>query len=167
MEALVIGEIVGVYGVKGWLKLRSWTQEPEQIFAYQPWRMVGGHKNEQKPCEVVAHRRHGNQFVISLAGINDRDQASELVKWRIVVDKQKLPTLPDDEFYWADLVGMRVVNLSGELFGVVDSLFETGANDILVINGDQQRLVPFIQGQVVTNVDRAMRQITVDWDADF
>lgn len=167
METVIIGKIAGVYGVKGWVRLRSWTQPAEQIFTYQPWLLVSDSGAEKHRCKVLEYRSHSGQFVINLEGIADRDEAAKLNDYRIEVEKDRLPTLPDNEYYWTDLVGMQVVNLAGEDFGKVSNLLETGANDVLVINGDRQRLVPFVQGQIVTVVDQEAGKITVDWDADY
>ena len=167
METVVIGEIVGVYGVKGWVKLKSWTQPAKQIFTYQPWLLVNSGAADKRACNVLEYRSHSGQFVISLEGITDRDEAAKLNRYRIEVEKDLLPELPDNEYYWADLIGMQVVNLAGVDFGTVSNLLETGANDVLVINGDRQRLVPFVQGQIVTGIDQTAGQITVDWDAEF
>lgn len=167
METVVIGEITGVYGVKGWLRLKSWTEPREQIFAYQPWHLSAGQQDHQRECRVAAHKAHGGQFVVSLDGVSDRDAAAQLIGQRVQVARNRLPELPDNEYYWAELLGMQVVNLSGDSFGKVSNLLETGANDVLVINGDRQRLVPFVRDQVVKQVDQSTDTITVDWDADF
>ncbi len=167
METVVVGEIAGVYGIKGWLRLKSWTQPLDQIFNYQPWFLTQGDNTEKRNCKLLDYRQHNGQYVICLDGISDRDAAARLIRHRIEVDKDCLPELPDNEYYWAELLGMQVVNTAGEAFGQVINLLETGANDVLVINGDRQRLVPFVQGQVVTSVDRTAKRITVDWDAEF
>ncbi len=171
METVVIGEITGVYGVKGWLRLRSWTQPLEQVFSYQPWLLVdqGGEQGaapRQAP-QLLTQRAHGGHFVISLEGVTDRDQAAQLVGQQVHVARDRLPELPEDEYYWAELVGMQVSNLAGCEFGKVSDLLETGANDVLVIEGERQRLVPFVQGQTVTSIDRSAGRIVVDWDSDF
>lgn len=167
METVVVGEITGVYGVKGWLRLKSWTDPQARVFDYQPWLLTEAGTAAQTQCKVAAHRSHGGQFVISLDGVTDRDEAAALIGRRVEVAKAHLPELPENEYYWADLLGMQVVNLSGDSFGTVSNLLETGANDVLVINGDRQRLVPFVRGQVVTEVNPSAGIITVDWDADF
>ncbi len=167
VETIVIGEIAGVYGVKGWVRLKSWTQPAEQIFTYQPWLLVNDDIAVQRTCKVLEYRSHTGQFLINLEGVTDRDEAAKLNGYQVEVEKNRLPELPDNEYYWTDLIGMQVVNLDGEDLGKVSNLLETGANDVLVINGDRQRLVPFTQGQAVTEVNQAAGKITVDWDADF
>ncbi len=167
METVVIGEIAGAYGIKGWLKLKSWTQPLDQIFNYQPWLLSKGEDAEKRECSVLDYRQHSGQFVISLDGITNRDEAARINRQRIEVPKDRLPGLPKNEYYWADLIGMQVLNLAGDDFGTVSNLLETGANDVLVIDGGRQRLIPFVKGQVVTSVDQAAARITVDWDTDF
>ncbi len=102
-----------------------------------------------------------------LEGIEDRDSASDLLGWTITIDRNQLPKANPDEFYWADLIGMRVFSETKVDFGVVDHLLETGANDVLVVKGEKERLIPFIQGQSIIKVDLVQRVIEVDWDPDF
>ena len=107
-------------------------------------------------------------MVIKLEGCNDRNQAEALVGAKIAVYRNQLPQLEGPgHFYWADLKGLQVVNTAGVELGVVDYLLETGANDVLVVKGDQERLIPYLWKQVVQDVDLSAKRILVDWDADF
>jgi 16S rRNA processing protein RimM len=162
---VVVGKIAGVYGVKGWVKVRSYTEPKENILDYAPWRLEGG----DTPIEVrvLAGKAHGAGIVAQLEAMTDRDQAARLVGREISVLRECLPNLPEGEFYWMDLVGLRVVNLEGAEFGRVVQIMETGANDVLVVAGDRERLIPFALGQAVRQVDLAGGRILVDWDADF
>ncbi|HLF97900.1 MAG TPA: ribosome maturation factor RimM [Methylococcaceae bacterium] len=162
---VVVGKVAGVYGVKGWVKIRSFTAPEENIFAYAPWQMDGTPPLPE--VRIVDGRRHGSGLVAQLEGIADRDQAATLVGRYISVPRSRLPAPGEGEYYQTDLLGMRVVNLAGVEFGHVDQIMETGANDVLVVMGDRERLIPFTLGQAVREVDLAEQRILVDWEADF
>ncbi len=135
----------------------------EAIFEYQPW-LLG---EQQSPTTIVQGHRQGKGLVALLPGVKDREQATSLVGQQIFVTRDQLPPTAADEYYWADLEGLEVRTLSGELLGRVERLMETGANDVLVIRGEREHLVPFIQGQYVTRIDLAGGSMEVDWDAEF
>lgn len=162
---VVVGKIAGVYGVKGWVKIRSFTGPEENIFTYVPWRLEN--MTPALELRVLDGRFHGSGLVALLEGITDRDQAAKLVGQHISVPRACLPELGEGEYYQTDLLGMRVVNLEGVEFGRVDQIMETGANDVLVVVGERERLVPFLLGQAVREVNLAEQRILVDWDADF
>jgi 16S rRNA processing protein RimM len=160
---LVVGRISGVYGVRGWVKVFSETDPRENILAYRPWYLG----ESGRPRKVAEGRRHGKGLVARLEGCEDRDQAAALVAQEIAVRRDQLPPTRGDEFYWADLEGLAVITLDGIHIGRVDRLFATAANDVLVVKGDRERLLPFVWGQVVREVDFELGQMRVDWDPDF
>lgn len=164
-ELLAIGKISGVFGIRGWVKVFSYTDPRENILAYNPWILRKG--NEQRQVELLAGKLHGKSVIAEIQGIEDCNQAALLNGWNILIDKDQLPDTDKDEYYWTDLVGLTVRNTHGVEFGKVDYLIETGANDVLVIKGDKERLVPFIQRQTVLNIDLENGLMVVDWDADF
>ncbi len=165
-DLISVGEISGVFGVKGWVKVFSFTQPRENILTYSPWILKKG--KTIKSFKRVDGRRQGKLVVAALEGITDRDQAAALSGWKILIEKQQLPATVAGEYYWVDLVGLRVVNLDGIELGVVDTLLETGANDVLVVKDNEtERLIPFIQPQTIIKVDLDEGVISVDWDADF
>lgn len=162
---LVVGKINGLYGVKGWVKLLSWTEPREQILTFASWQLqLDGEWREWK---VAEGRPQGKTIVARLEGIGDRDQAVKLLGAEIAVDRDQLPPLKPGEYYWADLIGLEVELLDGRSLGKVDSMMATGANDVLVVKGDRERLIPFIRDQVVREVDLESGLIQVDWDPDF
>jgi 16S rRNA processing protein RimM len=111
---------------------------------------------------------HGKGVVAKLKGCDDRDAAAALMGMNIAIRREQLPAATEGEYYWADLVGLAVSNLEGVSLGVVEQLLETGANDVLVVvQGDVERLLPFVQGQFVKEVDLTNRRIIVDWDPEF
>jgi 16S rRNA processing protein RimM len=165
-DYLSAGHISGVFGVKGWVKVFSFTAPRENILRYSPWYL---RKNDQvRTFNVAGGQRQGNGVVAELEGVNDRDNAVALMGAEILILKRQLPEPKPGEYYWADLVGLQVETGSGIQLGHVDHLLETGANDVLVvIDGETERLIPFLQQQTVLNIDLDKRVMIVDWDPDF
>jgi 16S rRNA processing protein RimM len=165
-DYLSVGEISGVFGVKGWVKVFSFTEPRENILRYSPWLL---RKNNQiQTFKVTSGRRQGSLIVAELQDINDRDEAVALIASEILICRQQLPAPEQGEYYWADLVGLDVENRAGVRLGKVDHLLETGANDVLVVvDGETERLIPFLQHQTILNIALDEGLIIVDWDADF
>ena len=161
---IALGRISGAFGVRGEIKIESWTDPPTAIFRYQPWTLVRG-KSESKLAGVRG-RAHGQSLVASVPGVADRDGAQELAGYEISVPRSTLPPPKAGEYYWVDLEGLAVVTTEGVMFGAVDHLFDTGANHVLVVRGERERLIPFAQPYLVS-VDFDARRIVVDWDAEF
>lgn len=161
---IIVGRVTGVYGVRGWVKIRSHTAPVDNILGYSPWylALAGGWQTRK----VVEGRCHGKGMVALLEGCTDRDAALQLMGCDIAVRREQLPAVAADEFYWADLVGLQVINLEGVALGTVVRLFETGANDVVVVQGERERLIPYI-AEVVREVDLAGGVLRVDWDAEF
>ena len=163
---VLLGKIVGVHGVRGELKLESYTEPRARIFDYRPWllRSAVGELSE----EGARGREQGKGLVAVLPGVADRDAALALVGTEIWVPRAALPAPAPGEYYWSDLEGLEVVNLEGIALGRVSHLVATGANDVLVVrDGDRERLVPFVIDDFVTDVDLERQRITVDWDPEF
>lgn len=135
----------------------------EAILSYQPW-LLG---KDSKPVKIVDGRKQGKGLAVLLPGYEDREQAAKLVGQQIFVEREQLPPTEKDEYYWSDLIGLEVHTTTGVVLGRVDRMMETGANDVLVIQGDRQHLVPFIQGPYVKRVDLEDELIEVDWDPEF
>ena len=158
---VVVGHIAGAYGIKGWVRIGSYTVPPENLLDYQPWLVDG------KPLQVVDVHAHGAGFVAQLRGVTDRDMAATMAGMQIAVPADALPVLDEDEFYWRDLIGLVVVNLDGAALGNVTGFLASGANDVMVVRHEEvERLVPFA-GSVVQSVDRATGRIVVDWGLDY
>ena len=165
-----VGEISGVHGVKGWVKIYSETSPQEKIFEYQPWQLVVGQGG--RDCKPLEWRRSGKALIAQIEGIEDRDQAMALVKATIEVDIDQFDPLQEGEYYWFQLQGLQVDSLyegSRTHLGKVTKMMETGANDVLVVHSDdgQERLVPWTPGEHILRVDLQAGQIEVDWDPDF
>lgn len=165
-RSILVGRIHGAFGVRGEVKLESFTSPERAVLRYQPWRLRDARGGE---CEVTgAGGREGAKgLVATLPGVEDREAAEALRGAELWVPRSVLPPPAPGEYYWVDLEGLRVANLEGVDFGTVSHLFATGANDVLVVRGERERMLPFVQPDVVRAVDFDAGLITVDWDADF
>lgn len=173
-DRIALGYLVGVFGVKGWLKVKSNTEPAENIINYLPWWLKTPHG--LKKVEVDDYKLRPQGLIVHIKGCDDRDEAVALGKAVIEVDKSLLPTLDGGDYYWHQLLGLEVVSLyegGRRVLGVVKDLLETGANDVLVVGpsdnsiDDKERLVPYLPGQFVLAIDLAASLIEVDWDPDF
>ncbi len=169
-DTIVIGKIGAPYGVKGWVKVTTYTDEIEGVFDYTPW-LLG---DAGKEYTVDHWRTHNKGVVAKLVGVETRDDAESIKNLDVSIKAQQLPQLADDEFYWRELVGMKVVTESGYDLGVVKEMFETGANDVMLVRanpndafGQKERMLPYLYEQVIKKVDKQARTIAVDWDPGF
>jgi 16S rRNA processing protein RimM len=169
---VTLGKVGAVYGIKGWLKIHSFTDDQEAILDYFPWSLKLG--NKVQSVEITDWRKHNNGLVVKVAGIDDRDIAQKLVGSEIFVSEDALSDLPEGEFYWRDLIGMAVVTDKGYDLGRVSDIMETGANDVLVVKanlkdgfGKKERLIPYLMDQVILSISAEDKQICVDWDPGF
>ena len=160
-----VGKISGVFGVKGWVKVFSFTDPRENILTYSPWLLQKG--DQIKTVNVVDGQLQGKTIVAQLAGVDDRDQAASLMGWDIFITQDQLPKAAKGEYYWSDLIGLQVETIDGVQLGAVDSLLETGANDVIIVQGERERVIPFLQGRTIIKVDLDASKIVVDWDPDF
>jgi 16S rRNA processing protein RimM len=164
-QIINVGKISGVFGVKGWVKVFSFTDPRENILTYSPWLLKKG--DETKTVEVIDGQLQGKTIVAQLAGVNDRDQAAGLMGWDVFITQGQLPAAAKGEYYWSDLVGLKVETIDGVQLGVVDSLLETGANDVIIVQGERERAIPFLQGKTIIDIDLNAGRIVVDWDPEF
>jgi 16S rRNA processing protein RimM len=160
-----LGYVSGVHGLQGWVKVFSYTEPRDNMLTYASWLV--GSDGQLRKFEVENSRWNGKLMAAKLAGIHNRDESAELVGYGIFVDRVDLPELHDNEFYWADLIGLEVLTEDGVCFGRIEQLMETGANDVLVVRGDRERLIPFIQREVIKQVDLEQGRLIVDWVPDF
>lgn len=164
-QQISVGKISGVFGVKGWVKVFSFTDPRENILSYSPWLLKKG--DQTKKVNVVDGQSQSKTIVAQLSDIKDRDQAEGLIGWDIFISRDQLPKAAKGEYYWSELIGLHVETIDGVQLGVVDSLLETGANDVIIIQGERERVIPFLQGQTIINVDLDAGKIIVDWDPEF
>lgn len=161
-KIVILGRISGLFGVRGWVKVHSFTEPREGILDYSDWLLMQG--EEWQPIRIEEGRRQGKTVVVKLEDVNDRDQAAALIDAAVAVSRQVLPAAAEGEFYWSDLEGLQVVDRQGQILGTVSHLLETGANDVLVVLGDQEILIPFVMDKVILGVDLSQGVIKVDWE---
>ena len=163
-EWVTLGAVNAVFGTRGWVKVVSDTRPRDAIFDYPVWHI--GLKAEWQVLQLAECREQGNTLLAKLRGVDDREAAESLVGKRIAVPADDLEPPPPGSYYWRDLIGMVVVTTEGVKLGEVHGLAETGSNDVLRVRGDRDRLIPFVPGVYVTDVDLKARKITVDWHPD-
>lgn len=164
-ELITLGEVSGVFGVHGTLKIFSFTEPRENILTYSSW--VLKKEGKESNVNVVNGRRQGKTIIAQLEGLSNRDNALAMIGSTIHVDKALLPVTEEGEYYWHDLIGLKVETIEGLSLGCVDSILETGANDVLIVKGDKERLIPFLQPETIVNINLETQLIRVDWDSDF
>lgn len=162
---ILIARVVGAFGVRGELKLQSFTDPVSAALKYQPWLLA--HNGVESEVSDVRGRATAKGLTAFLPGVADRDAAEALTGAEIWIPRSRLPAPKPGEYYWVDLEGLQVRNLEGVALGTVSHVFNTGANDILSVTGERERLIPFVDDHYVKSVDFAGGMITVDWDADF
>ncbi|AJA44355.1 ribosome maturation factor RimM [Frischella perrara] len=169
---IIVGKLGSSYGIRGWLRVFSFTEDPDSLFDYKPWYILRAGKWQE--VEVESFKPHNQDTIVKLKGIDDRDEANLLTNYEIYVNAQDLPDLDEGDFYWKDLIGCKVVTINGYDLGQVTDLMETGSNDVLVVKanlkdafGAKERLIPFVEEQFIKYVDLSAKQITVDWDPAF
>ncbi|OHV10878.1 ribosome maturation factor RimM [Kushneria phosphatilytica] len=164
-EFVVLGKLNSPHGVRGWIRVYSWTTPIDGIFDYPRWTVEVG--DSRRCLNVVEGQRHGKGLIARLEGVDSRSDAEELTNARILLPTEALPTLESGEYYWYQLEGLTVSTIDGQSLGTVAWLFETGANDVLVIKGDRERLIPFLPDEVIQDIDLDAGTMTVNWDPDF
>ena len=168
---LVLGKIVSVHGIRGAVKVLSHTDPLDNVLDYPQWSLRRG--AEQRTVSVTGARVQGRVLIVQLKGVNDRNQAEELVNFEICVAQDALPDLEEGEFYWHQLEGLRVETLDGQLLGRIDHLLETGSNDVMVVKpcegsvDDRERLLPYLPDLYVKHIDLQAGLMQVDWDVEF
>ena len=171
-DRVMLGHITGVYGLKGWVKVHSDTNPRDNIVTYKSWWLEqGGNWLEYR---VLQGRPQGKTIVAQLEGIDTPETASTLTGANIAISRACMPEPVEGEYYWTDLIGMQVRTVEDVQVGSVSRLFETGANDVLVVTdereeteGSREVLVPWLVPDVITDVNMKDRVITIDWDPDF
>lgn len=169
---IIVGKLGSSYGIRGWLRVFSFTEDPDNLFNYKPWYIQRAGKWQE--VEVESFRPHNQDTIVKLKNVDDRDLANALTNFDIYVNAEELPDLEEGDFYWKDLIGCKVVTMKGYDLGQVIDLMETGSNDVLVVKanlkdayGIKERLIPFVDKQFIKQVDLSAKQITVDWDPTF
>lgn len=163
---VTVARIGAPHGVRGWMRVHSFTTPPENVFGYQPWHLQVG--SEWKVLRLREGRPHGKGLIASLEGVEDRDAARGLTGADVAVERATFGEADPGQYFWADLIGTRVENRGGAVLGEVDHLIDTGYQDVLVILGPkgEEILIPFVHDHFILDVDLARGCIRVDWEFD-
>ena len=163
-DLVIMGRIVAPYGVFGWLKVLPDTELIDGLLDYKTWWI--GKDNDWRELKVEEAKVHNEVIVVKLQGISERDGAFACKGKQVAVPRAALPKPDKNEYYWSDLIGLQVKNLQDTDFGKIIDVFATGANDVIVVTGERERLIPFINA-VIIEVDTVAKAMLVDWDAEF
>lgn len=164
---ILLGRVLGAFGIRGEAKLESWTEPRAAIFRYQPWT-VRDPQGRESELSGVRGRESGKYLIATFPDVTDRNAVEAMRGTEIYVPRSALPPPKPGEYYWVDLEGLRVVTTEGVSLGTVSHLFATGANDVLVARDDErERMIPFVIPQYVLSVDFEANLVTVDWDPEF
>ncbi|MFW6041412.1 MAG: ribosome maturation factor RimM [Guyparkeria sp.] len=166
VDPVVIAQLGRPYGIKGWVWLQVFTRPVENIERYRDV-YLRPQQGEGRAARIEKLSVTPKGVAAKFASVDDRTAAEQLGRAEVVVGRDALPPPGPEEYYWRDLVGCEVVHTNGQVLGTVRELMETGANDVLVVRGDRERLIPFLPDDVILTVDLDARRIEVDWDPDF
>jgi 16S rRNA processing protein RimM len=159
-----MGRIAAPFGVKGWVRIQPNTESPRNLLDYATWWV--GREGDWRETAVAEAKVQGRAVVARLEGCDDRDAAAALRGRSVAVPRAALPRTQSGEYYWTDLIGLKVANTAGQDLGEITGILQTGANDVLVVAGERERLIPFI-AEVVREVDPDGGVMRVEWGADY
>lgn len=162
---ITVGRFGAAHGVKGWMKVQSFTQPFDNLMSYQPWYIK--HENEWQPIKLSGCRIQHDTIVAAVEGCDVRELTIRYRNVEIAIPRAEFPVLPEGEYYWTDLEGLTVYTENGEQLGRLEYLFATGANDVMVIKGEEEHLLPYRLGDVIINIDLTARKMLVKWDKNF
>ena len=161
---MILGRVSGLFGVKGWVKVFSYTDPREALLDYDA--LLLKRDSHWQATRLAEGQRHGKTVIVRFDGCRDRDEAEKLLGCEIGISRDEMPEPDEGRYYWRDLEGLRVVRRDGTELGAVAYVMETGANDVLVLEGDKERLIPFVANDVILGVDLDKGEIRVDWEWD-
>lgn len=162
---VVIGRFGRPHGIKGFVTIHSFTDPPENVLKYTTWY---AHIQQQwQPLKLLAIEVHHKAIIAQVEGYPERESVAKLTNVDIAIKLEQLEELKPGEYYWHQLIGMKVCNKEGHSFGQVTEIMATGSNDVLVVQGEKRVLIPYLLGVYVLNIDSSQQIITVDWDMDF
>ena len=165
-KKIYLGKITGAHGIKGWLKIQSFSSPPENILNYPSW--IINNQGEEDFYSIEQGRKQNNKIVVKLEKIDDRNTAESLINSKIQILRSDLPKLSNENYYWSDLVGLSVLNSEEKVIGKIESLIETGANDVMVIITlkDERILIPFVMHEIIKEVNVELNYIKIDWSIE-
>jgi 16S rRNA processing protein RimM len=162
-QYLTVGKVGASHGLKGWMKVHSYTAPFTNILDYQPWQLLA----ENGSCQMVkvaCSRVQGKNLLVQLEHCSHIEHAQQHCGDEIRILRSQLPQLPSDEYYWTDLEGLNAYTETGIHLGVVDHLFEAGADAILVVEGQRRHMIPFVLDVLVKEINLEKQTIVVNWD---
>ncbi|KTC90794.1 ribosome maturation factor RimM [Fluoribacter dumoffii] len=162
---IVIARFGRPHGIKGFVTVHSFTEPRDNVLKYANWHAFIN--NKWQPIKLTHAEVQNKSIIVQVEGYPERESVACLTNIEIAVQQEQLETLKPGEYYWHQLIGMKVINQQGELFGNVTEIIPTGANDVLVIEGNKRHLIPYLPGQFILDIDSNRQIITVDWDVDF
>jgi len=163
---VIMGRIAAAHGIRGWVRIQPFTEYLDSLLAYRKW-WIGHEHGPWREVEVGQREVHNKTLAAQLPDCPDRTAAEKLKGLLIAVPRSSLPEQDEGEYYWSDLIGLAVVNEAGVPLGTVANLLETGANDVLSVQGDGgEILIPFV-ASAIRRVDLKNKTIRVDWSADY
>lgn len=168
-KKVLVGTIGKPCGIKGWVKINSYTEPVSNIIDYRPWYLVAPNKSSSPPIliELIDNRLHGQQILVLFENCTTPESACLYTNYKIYVDREKFFPLADREYYWTDLEGLKVYTCENIYLGIISAIFATGANDVLVIMDKKKHLIPFLLDQTIKSIDLENKRMIVDWDAEF
>ena len=168
-----MGRLGSTYGIKGWLKVQSFTEQPENLFDYSPW-FIRRRGEEWREVQVEAWKPHGDGFIVKLNAVDVREEAQLYTGMEIGIKRSSLPPASEGEFYLCDLEGCKVIGLNEVDLGVVSRIMDHGAAPLLVVspsdrtkNGPKERLIPCVIGPIITAIDLDAKVIRAEWGEDY
>jgi 16S rRNA processing protein RimM len=162
---VVMGKVVGSHGIKGWLKIQPFTEDINTLGKFSSW-FLSKNESEWKEFKIESSLIKGRTLLSKIENVNDRNEADKFKSFLIGINKIDLPVLEKGKYYWSDLISLEVINEVGFNFGVIDSIMETGSNDVLVIKGEKETLIPYLDN-VILKIDLEKKNVLVDWDENF
>ncbi len=171
-DYILLGKVSGVHGIKGWVKVFSYTSPRSKITEYSQWFLKKQKDQSWVSTKLIEGKEQGKNIIARLDNIKYRDEAEALIGTEIAIHKDQLEVLAENEFFWRDLIGLSVETVEGEKLGKIDWLFDTGSNDVIVIKDsegveEKEHLLPFIFDDVIKSVDLEASLMVVDWDPEF
>lgn len=185
---LIVGKFGKTFGVHGWIKVNSFTQQPTDIVEFTPW-FISFDKTTWKEMIIAAWEMKGENIIVQLPGITTPETAQSYTNQYIAINREQLPKLKSNEIYWEELIGVSVTNTSGVEFGKIIQMLATGSNDVLIVREEEsgendtskkdkeekgaksrltarERYIPYLK-TVVKKVDLNNKKMLVDWDENF
>ncbi|VEB35107.1 ribosome maturation factor RimM [Legionella cherrii] len=162
---IVIARFGRPHGVKGFVTVHSFTEPRDNVLKYTNWHAFIN--NKWQPIKLLRAEVQTKSIIAQIEGYPERESVAHLTNIEIAVQQEQLETLKPGEYYWHQLIGMNVINQKGQSFGTVTEIIPTGANDVLVVEGNKRHLIPYLLDQFILDIDTNQQLITVDWDMDF